>query len=1033
MRLRNYPARERKFAVAAAVAALLAIALAVGRYAATRDARAHRASPAAESLRTNRADLPLYFEGNSGQSDPSVRFLAHGRGCTLFLTEREAVLSLQSSRPIARPEGVLRIRPIDSNPQAAIEGLDPLPGRVNYFIGDERAEWRTDIRTFARVRYRAIYPGIDLVYYGGGDGLEFDLIAAPHAALGQFRLSIEGADAAAVDLSGDLRLTTAAGAVTIRKPRVYQDRGGVRYALDGSYSVRRTVAGSPAWTLAISVVGYDRNLPLVIDPQLVYSTYLGGGGDNYSGLAHETPWLPIDLDNLEGSDAGFAVAVDSSGDIYVAGIAYSSNFPVAGHAPQASDKGSGKRPHRTSNAFIAKLDPTKSGPASLIYSTYLGGGGDSSSRGADGDFATGIAVDGNGEAYVAGATWSRNFPHTNCGPFGAGNNQGASNINNGFVTELDPGGNKLVYSCFINGSDGAPASRIAIVPGCASNCAAYVSGSTASNGPDDFVIVNGLQTTNPDQNSQSAAYLMVIAGGGGSIEYSTFYGGSGAPGGGEVGSGIAVDSSGHAYLTGLTFSVDLPLQNPLQVSNHGAENGAQTAFVAEFDPSQTGPASLLYSSYLGGSGGDFGSGIAVDAAGHIAVDGATASIDFPLVYPFQAQRNGAASGAGGIYNAFVSEIDPSQTVESQLIYSTYLGGSGGFSMIGDGALDLALDGSGHIFVVGITFSTDFPVTPAACQQQNLSILALFNGFVSELDPAQTTTPASQLLFSTYLGGNLADLGSSIKVDSAGRAAVTGLSYSTNFPLTASAFQKSNRSFRSLGHFSTNSFVTELDPSSSQCQLPVLKAVPAKLKLGNSIFGGTAGAPGAPQRLELFNPVTPLQNQLVTIDSISGSPGFNVPAGLCVGGILPLDRCFLEITYTPSALGMATGSITVTYNAGQSSLSVPATATGLPGRLEIKPEALDFGKVAAGSFKSKTVQVTNPDPAAIDLGPYNIGGHGVGFAISDNTCASSVAANGSCQITVTFTPPGRGMQTGTLSIGNFTRHNPIIVQLAGALG
>ena len=1030
MLLRNYPAREMTFPVAAA-AALLAVAMALGRYVATRDARPHPASPAAESLRTNRADLPLYFEGNSGQSDPSVRFLAHGRGCTLFLTEREAVLSLQSSRPAARPEGVLRIRPIDSNPQAAIEGLDPLPGRVNYFIGDQRAEWRTDIQTFARVRYRAIYPGIDLVYYGGGDGLEFDLIAAPHAALGQLRLSIEGADAAAVDSSGDLRLTTAAGAVTIRRPRVYQDRGGVRYALDGSYSVKRAVHGPPAWTVAISVVGYDRNLPLVIDPQLVYSTYLGGSGDNYAGFAQATPWLPSDLDNLEGSDAGFAVAVDSSGDIYVAGIAYSSNFPVK-HASQASDKGSGTRPKRTSNAFIAKLDPTKSGPASLIYSTYLGGGGDSSSLGSDGDFATGIAVDGNGEAYVAGATWSRNFPHANCGPFGASNNQGASNINNGFVTELDPAGNKLVYSCFINGSEGAPASRIAIVPGCPSNCAAYVSGSTASNGPDDFVIVNGLQTTNPDQNSQSAAYLMVIAGGGGSIQYSTFYGGSGTPDGGEVGSGIAVDSSGHAYLTGLTFSVDLPLQNPLQVSNHGAEAGAQTAFVAEFDPSQTGPASLLYSSYLGGSGGDYGSGIAVDAAGHIAVDGATSSVDFPLVYPFQAQRNVAASGAGGMYNAFVSEIDPSQTAESQLIYSTYLGGSGGSSMVGDGALDLALDASGHIFVVGITFSADFPVTPAACQQQNLSILALFNGFVSELDPTQTANPASQLLFSTYLGGNLADLGSSIRVDSAGRAAVAGVTYSTNFPLTASAFQNSNRSF-TPSHFSTNSFVTELDPSSSQCQLPVLKAAPAKLKLGNSIFGGASGAPGAPQRLGLFNPVTPLQNQLVTIDSISGSPGFNVPAGLCVGGILPLDRCFLEITYTPSALGVAAGSITVTYNAGQSSLSVPVTGTGILGRLEVKPAALDFGKVAAGSVGSKTVQVINPDPAAIDLGPYNIGGHGAGFAIGDNTCASSVAANSSCQITVTFTPPGRGGQAGTLSIGNFTRHNPIIVKLAGTLG
>ncbi len=280
---------------------------------------------------------------------------------------------------------------------------------------------------------------------------------------------------------------------------------------------------------------------------------------------------------------------------------------------------------------------------------------------------------------------------------------------------------------------------------------------------------------------------------------------------------------------------------------------------------------------------------------------------------------------------------------------------------------------------------------------------------------------------------MGDAASSIRVDSAGHAAITGLTYSTNFPLTPSAFQKSNRSSKTLNNFSTNAFVTELDPSSSQCQLPILKAVPAKLKLGNSIFGGTAGAPGAPRRLELFNPVTPLQNRLVTIDSISGSPGFNVPAGVCVGPVLPLDRCALEITYTPSSLSAAAGSITVTYNAGQSTLSVPAIGTGVMGTLEVKPAALDFGKVAAGSSRSKTVKVINPDPAAIDMGPYSIGGHGAGFAIGDNTCASSVAANGSCQITVTFTPPRRGIQTGTLSIRNFTRHHSIIVKLAGALG
>ncbi len=960
MRLPSCRTPERNFLAVVAVAALLAGALALGRHHVCHDSRPQTASSAGGSIRTGVARLPLYFERNSGQSDPAVRFLARGPASTLFLTEHEAVLSARSPGVPSR-EGVLRIKPIEASGNATIEGLDPLPGRVNYFSGGDRAGWRTDIRTFARVRYRGIYPGVDLVYYGNDDGLEFDLIAAPHAALDRLRLSIEGADTAAVDSTGDLLLTTAAGAATILKPRVYQDRQGVRHALDGSYSVTRGVPGSSTWTVAIEVAGYDRELPLVIDPQLVYSTYLGGRDDNYNDLSQATPYLPIDLNDINGTDAGFAVAVDPGGDIYVTGTAYSTNFPVVAHALQAGDKAGGTPPYQTPNAFVAKLDPTKSGAASLIYSTYLGGSGVASSHGLDGDVATGIAVDAEGEAYVAGITYSTNFPNLNCGSFGVGNNKAASNVNNGFVTELNSAGNGLVYSCYIHGSDGAPASRIAIVPGCASNCAAYVSGSTTSSGPGDFVIVNGSQTGNPDQNSNSAAYLMVIAGGGGSIQYSTFYGGSGTPDGGEVASGIAVDSSGRAYMTGLTYSLDLPLQNPLQVSNNGATNGDSTAFVAEFDPSRSGAASLVYSSYLGGSGGETGSGIAVDASGHIVVDGITASVDFPVVKPFQANHNGAASGQGGLYNAFVSEIDAAQTSVNQLIYSTYLGGSGGYGMVGDGALDLALDGSGHIFVAGVAFSIDFPVTPAACQQQNQSLFASANAFVSELDPTRTATPANQLVFSTYLGGELAELGSSIRVDSSGRAAITGLTYSTSFPITATAFQKSNHAFRTLNKFSTNAFVTELDPTSSQCQLPVLDAVPQQLKLGNSIFGGTAGAPGAPKMLEMNNPVSAIQNELIIIDSIAGSPGFNVPAGQCVGPLLPLVHCAVPVTYTPSSLNPAVGSVTITYNAGQSTLSIPATGTAVLGAIAVKQTALDFGKVGAGSSRSKTVTVTNPGP------------------------------------------------------------------------
>lgn len=538
------------------------------------EARADSAIPTASDYKT----LPVYFEPNRGQTDPRVRFLSRGPGYTVFLTRDGTVLSLRKisatpapSKPKTAPAkspdvtvttSAVWLNLAGARPDAKVEGIDPLPGRVNYFIGNDSSKWHTDIPTYARVRYRSVYPGIDLVYYGTPEALEYDLIAAPGADPRAIRLELQGAERTHVDSSGDLVISTPAGDLTMRRPRVYQDTlDGQRHLINAHY----LLTGAPRVpVITLSLAEHDSRLPLVIDPEIVYSTYVGGKGDR-SGPIQGFPSIPSQITSLDFSDGAISLALGPDNTVYVTGIAYSSNFPATPGSYQSTNQAS---PNTTPNGFVAKFDTTKSGANSLLYSTYLGGSGCSTSPctpGHDGDQGTGVAVDTTGDAYVSGLTYSKNFPNPNCGSFGTANNAGAVDINNGFVAELNPSGGGLIYSCFIHGSDGAPATGIAIKPGCASNCAAYVVGNTTSqattDGKPDFPILNAYQATNPDTNENSAGFVTVVNGGGGSLMYSSFLGGTGTTTGGESLARIAVDTSGRLYVTGASFSSDYPTKN----------------------------------------------------------------------------------------------------------------------------------------------------------------------------------------------------------------------------------------------------------------------------------------------------------------------------------------------------------------------------------------------------------------------------------------------------------------------------------------
>jgi hypothetical protein len=593
---------------------------------------------------------------------------------------------------------VVRMRLENAGQPRRMVGLEKMPGVSNYFIGNEPAKWLTDVPHYGRIEYAGVYPGIDVVWYGNQRQLEYDFVVAPGADAKQIQVAYDGVESAKVDAHGDLILLTALGPIRQQKPRVYQEIGGKRVEVGASYAI---VARN---RVSFELAKYDRRRELRIDPVvLVYSTYLAGNG----------------------ADFGLGIAVDASGSAYITGYTSSTNFPIVS-AAQTSYGGK-------SDVFVTKLTPAGSG---VVYSTYLGG--------SDADEGAGIAVDGSGSAYVTGFTYSIDFPTTNS-PIQRSN--GTTNGGtNAFVTKLTPAGSGLMYSTYLGGTKSDYGQGIALD---ATN-AAYVTGVASSA---DFPLQSAIQGTYGGGSSD--AFVAKLSPAGTSLVYSTFLGGSGADGG----QGIAVDTSGSAYVTGYTASItDFPHVSYLP--GFGVNQGSTDAFVTKLNPAGTG---LVYSTYLGGANFDSGHAIAVDAGGSAYVTGYTQSANFPIASAYQSVFQG---GSG---DAFLTKLAPAGNA---LTYSTYLGGNGD-----DQGFGIAVDGTGSAYVTGYTASSNFPIeSPIQTSQGGEDV------FVTRFNLA-----GNGLVYSTFLGGSGADIGYAIAIDAAGSAYVTGSTSSINFP-TASAYE-----------------------------------------------------------------------------------------------------------------------------------------------------------------------------------------------------------------------------------------------------
>ncbi len=684
-----------------------------------------------EQALENYGKLPLAFEPNLGQADAAVKYISRGSGYALYLTGNEAVMSLTSGK---KQSAWLKLKLVGANAAPQVEAQDQLAGKNNYLSGSDRSQWQTDVPTYGKVLYREVWPGIDMVWYGNQRTLEYDFIVKPGADPQSIRLKFEGADKLHLDAAGNLVLTTGGGEVTQHAPVVYQESEQGRKMIAGKY----VLAGNHEVGFQLGV--FDLNRPLVIDPQLAYSSYFGG---QFS-------------DNIVG------VAVDGSGFIYIAGRTTSANFPTLN---------SFQAPTNSPNVFVAKLNPTD---LSRVYCTVFPGESISPEA---------IAVTNDGRACVTGII---DADTGNNGSFPLTDNryQDAKRFlgwDDAFVTMLNQSGNGLVYSTYFGGT----VNYISQFSGVGGNDAGhgiavsdsnliYVVGSTFTN---DLPTRHAFQSINRDNFGGEDAFIAVFnpvaTNRNDTLVYASFLGGRRA----DKATAVAVDNAGNAYVVGSTASDDLNVASPsgqsLPPFRASFQGGATDAFVAKIDPNTNGNDSLVYLTYFGGNGTDRAEAVAVDASQRAYVTGATGTPNtglFPLLNAFDTtQENG---------EAFVAKFNANGTA---IFYSSYLGGNNTPTGFEEG-LGIALDQAENVYVTGrtsagTTFPTGAVAPPFPAELQGSS-------FIAKIQATASTATPPRLLYATRFRANVIE---GIALDAKGNVYLGGTT-GNGLPVTPDAFQ-----------------------------------------------------------------------------------------------------------------------------------------------------------------------------------------------------------------------------------------------------
>lgn len=712
---------------------------------------------------------PIQFEERRDSSGKCVGYIAKNSHQTFYMTEAGVFFVFPEDQEVKKcekrsckeakiPPNAIMLTFIGRGEECCLKGDDLLSCKSHYFRGNDPSKWEQNISNFGTVTYKEIYPGIDTLFYGNGPQIEYDLYIKPGANPDSIQLCFEGADKIYLDQTGNLHISLHdKNEFWMQRPVLYQGDGSSKKIIEGEFKI--TSNATHGTLVGFSVGKYDSTKPLIIDPLLVFSTYLGGSDKSH----------------------GNAIGVDAQGNVYVTGDISASDFPITPNAFQRSLS--------STSIYVTKFN--KEG-TTLLYSTYIGG--------TNGDKSSALAVDKEGNVFVTGFTSSADFPVTK-GAF-APKCPVQDGVGTAFVTKIAPDGSSLIYSSYLGGSASDNGGGIAIDD----DGNAYVVGTTYSV---DFPVTPGAYQTNNRSIEGGNAFVSKVNKDGSALIYSTYIGGSGSIANemiiGDVGEAIALDKEGFAYITGITYSQDFPVTKQAYQKQSRASMGKSNAYVAKLSPVGN---ELVYSTYLGGNniyeGNEKGNGIAVDSEGKAIVVGRTCSDNFPVTKnAFQKTR----SSLNKVETGFVSILDPSG---SSLLYSTYLGGRGSSGLreqsdtTGDGCICVALDKVGKICIGGYTYSSDFPITDNAFEKRaplsKQNGKSKKNGFLSQL-----SANGSLLLYSSFIGGNGNghDSVEGITVSDVDKVYITGETESAEFPTSEKAFQK-----EVPGKIRSNSFVME---------------------------------------------------------------------------------------------------------------------------------------------------------------------------------------------------------------------------------
>lgn len=932
--------------------------------ASTQRATTAEQTAAHEQARAAYLRASLQFEANAGQSDEEVKFLSRGAGYNLFLTRTELVLALNkneggdaknennkhhdaASPTSSTQSAVLRMKLAEANTEPRVAGESRLPGKINYFRGNDPTRWRTDVQAYERVRYEAIYPGVDLVYYGNQRQLQYDFHLAPDARPEQIALDFTGAERIEINSSGDLVLHTAGGEVRQHKPFTYQEINGKREEIASRFVMRDRD------TIGFEVGDYDPMRTLVIDPVLSYASFFGGS----------------DYDTAAG------VAVDADGDVYIAGATSSSDLPNR-NAHQSDFRGPVDQ-FGGGDAFVAKFDMNESGDASLVWATYFGGTGS--------DRADDIAADHAGNVFITGTTYSDNFPTHN----GFANTVPVQNGYDAYVTRLNTHG-ALVYSTYIGAQAPDSGEGIAVVPQLNSGIV-YVTGTIT--GATGFSVTSNAFQADADPNLRPDAFLMKINTNatsadpiGTHIRYSTLF----AANNWEYGRDIAADANGFAYIVGETDSTNLPTRNAYQPNNAGGSGcqlndgspiPCQDAYVAKFNTnvSSCTPDStrgincqeaLVYATYIGGSASsdnkpnDEARSIAVDNSGNAYIVGGTASSNFST-------RNSFDSTYNGNIDAFALKINTTLSGNASLIYSTVLGGASW-----DSATGVAVDSSGLIYVTGWG-QLGFPQRDAITNGYGGGVAFKRDVIAAKLDP--NVSGDASLLWSTYLGGSVDDVGAGIAVGGNGAVYVAGTTESNDFkPFLPGAFQSSVAN-------SFDAFVLRLGAAQSGCTLTLNPQSRSWNK-----FGGVASFDVTTSNNSCDRTATPNVPWLTITQNQTGAGNARV--------------AYRVAANTGAA---RTGTITVTSGDSTLTFTVQQEADPCPGALTLSPTSANWNEFGGLSSFNVTSTSATCDWQATANVPWLTVTQGAG------------QGNGQVVYRVAANDAGTGRRTGTISVGDRT--------------